>query len=124
MSAPDIDYLLDLWALSMAKHNDTGPFESVTKMYEAIDATKVGDAPWKCLVVRYNGPVDEDSPEWMKAQYEVWFRNTDTVASNILKNPDFNGQFDYTPYVEVRRKTGRRWSNLMSGNAAWLHSVS
>ena len=42
----------------------------------------------------------------------------------MLDNPDFKGQFDYQPYVELGRKGERCWSNFMSGNFAWRHSVS
>jgi hypothetical protein len=123
MSAPDIDYLLDLWAFSAAKHNDTGPFASTEHMYASIDATKVGDAPWKCLEVGYTGELTDNSPPWHAKQWHVWYRDPDTVIANMLANPDFDGEFDYSAYVEMRR-SGRRWSDFMSGNAAWLHSVS
>ena len=39
----DLDILMDLWALSMAKHDDLGPFDLYEQMYSAIDAMKHGD---------------------------------------------------------------------------------
>lgn len=47
MSGENINYLMDLWALSMARHDDLGPFESYEHMYASIDATAHGDAPWQ-----------------------------------------------------------------------------
>ncbi len=55
MSAGNINTILELWALSLMKHDDTGPFDTYQQIYEAIDETKLGDAPWKCLKVE---PVD------------------------------------------------------------------
>jgi len=44
MSAGNIDILMDLWALNMAKHDDLGPFLSYQQMYATIDNIKQGDA--------------------------------------------------------------------------------
>jgi hypothetical protein len=49
MSTKNIDYLLEQWALSLMKHGDLGPFENYQHLYETIDATKLGDAPWQCF---------------------------------------------------------------------------
>ena len=67
----DLDILMDLWALSMAKHDDLGPFDLYEQMYSAIDATKHGDAPWKCFTASYDGPSSSTAPSWKHAQYEV-----------------------------------------------------
>ena len=29
---------------------------------------------------------------WMQTSYEVWYHNPEIVVSNMLSNPDFNGQ--------------------------------
>lgn len=115
---------MELWALSMAKHNDLGPFNSYEEMYTAIDATKLGDAPWKCLRTGYTGEISPDSPSWQSAEYEVWYRDPDVVIANMLANPDFKGQFDYAAYVDLDKNGKRRWSDFMSGNYAWTQSVS
>ena len=123
MSGGDINVLMDIWALDKAKNNDVGPFESVEHMYKVIDVTKAGDAPWKCFSTFYEGETDENSPAWKLDSYQVWYRDPDVVIHNLLDNPDFHGQFDYQPYVEVGRD-GKRWyNNVMSGNFAWRHSV-
>ena len=67
----DLDILMDLWALSMAKHDDLGPFDLYEQMYSAIDAMKHGDAPWKCFTASYDGPSSSTAPSWKHAQYEV-----------------------------------------------------
>jgi hypothetical protein len=53
MSAGNIDELLDIWAESMEIWNGDPPFSSHEDVYDTIDATRHGDAPWKCLAVSY-----------------------------------------------------------------------
>lgn len=122
MSAPNIDYLMELWAFSKLKDGDFGPFEGSEDMYAAIDAIPLGSVPWQCLV---SDPVDPspDAPSWKMAEHQVWFRDPELVASVMLSNPDFNGQFDTTPYVRLDRDGKRRLSDVMSGNYAYRHAV-
>jgi Plavaka transposase len=89
-----------------------------------IDSSKHADVPWQCFHTGFTDPVDESSPAWMHTTYEVWYRDPESVVSAMLANPDFNGQFDLRPHVDVNKKGSRRWSNVMSGNIAWRHSVS
>ncbi|KAJ7182268.1 hypothetical protein C8R43DRAFT_1083515 [Mycena crocata] len=121
MSSKNIDHLLELWALSVMKNDDLGPFHDYKDLYETIDATKVGDAPWKCLVTE---PMDagNDAPAWARQSYEVWYRDPEVVIANMLDNPDFDGAFDTTPYVQLDKDGNRRWSDFMSANFAWRHS--
>ncbi|KAK7012895.1 C2H2-type domain-containing protein [Favolaschia claudopus] len=120
MSSKNIDELLEMWALSMMKHDDCGPFRDFKDIYDTIDATAVGDAPWKCMVTE---PFDTspDAPAWAQRQYEIWYRDPEVVVSNMLDNPDLDGAFDTTPYVRVDSKGKRRWSDFMSANFAWRH---
>ncbi|KAJ7321837.1 hypothetical protein DFH08DRAFT_818214 [Mycena albidolilacea] len=37
----------------------------------------------------------------------------------MLDNPDFDSEFDTTPYVELDRHGQRRWSDFISGNFVW-----
>ena len=53
MSAGNVDILLDLWALSMAKHEDCAPFSSYEQVYRTIDDIKHGDAPWKSFTTSF-----------------------------------------------------------------------
>ncbi|KAJ7676822.1 hypothetical protein DFH06DRAFT_1291713 [Mycena polygramma] len=121
MSAKNIDYLLEQWALSLAKHEDLGPFQDYQHLYETIDATKLGDAPWQCLKTEPLA-VGEDAPAWARQSYEVWYRDPNVVVANMLDNPDFNGAFDTTPYVHLDANGKRRWHDFMSANFAWRHS--
>ena len=124
MSVGNIDILLDLWALNMAKHDDLGPFSSYEHMYSTIDSIKQGDAPWKSFTTSYAGELGPDAPSWQLEDYEVWFRDPDVVLRNMLDNPDFDGQIDYSPYIDVDKAGNRKWNEFMSGNFAWRHAVS
>ncbi|KAJ7865431.1 hypothetical protein B0H14DRAFT_3599332 [Mycena olivaceomarginata] len=117
MSQGNIDYLLELWGLSLAKHGDLGPYDNYQQLYAAIDGVGVGDAPWKCL--KTGGDANPDAPDWARQEYKIWYRDPDVVIRNMLDNPDFDGEFDTTPYVELDRHGQRRWSDFMSGNFAW-----
>ncbi|KAG6825616.1 hypothetical protein H0H92_003051 [Tricholoma furcatifolium] len=121
MSASNIDHLFEIWSLFMSKYDDSSPFTSHDDMYRTIDATRFGDAPWQCFSITYDGDTSDDA-FWKSVEYEVWYRDPDTVISNMLDNPDFDGQFDYVPYVR-RDQTGQRtWSDFMSSNYAWKHA--
>jgi hypothetical protein len=124
LSLTNIDGLLELWEKSMADLGGSAPFQSYQEMHAAIDSSKLGDAPWECLATGFSGDVDEHSPSWMQTSYEVWYRNPETVVSMMLDSPDFEGQFDLRPFVDLDKDGRRRWSNVMSGNIAWRHCVS
>ena len=124
LSTANIDTLLELWAKSLAHFDASGPFRSQKEMHSIIDSSMLGDVPWQCLVTEISEDVDEQSPSWMQTKYEVWYRDPNTVVSTMLDNPDFKGQFDLCPYVDIGADGKRRWSNVMSGNVAWRHCVS
>lgn len=94
---------MELWAISSGDRGDFSPFALYDHMYAAIDATKFGDAPWKCFSTTYTGGNDEDAPSRQLAEYKVWYRDPDVNIANLLANSDFDGQFDYGPYVEVEK---------------------
>ncbi|KAF7290240.1 C2H2-type domain-containing protein [Mycena indigotica] len=60
-------------------------------------------------------------PNGLGVPYEIWYRDPEVVIKNLLDNPDFDGLFDYRPYVEINPENKRRWSDFMSGNFAWSH---
>ena len=124
LSATTTDTLLDLWADSMAGLDGSAPFKNHQEMHAAIDSSNLGDVPWECLETRFPGDVDESAPSWMQTTYEVWYRNPDAIVLTMLANPDFDGQFDLRPYVDLNADGIRRWNNVMSGNVAWRKSVS
>lgn len=123
LSATNINVMLETWALSLMKHNENGPFQNHKDLYNTIDSTNLGDAPWKCLETSIE-EVPEDAPIWKKTQYEVWYRDPDAVIRNMLDDPSFNGEFDTTPYIQLDKDGNRRWSDFMSGNFAWRHCVN
>ncbi|KAI1782777.1 hypothetical protein LXA43DRAFT_1137866, partial [Ganoderma leucocontextum] len=120
MSQTNITFLLELWAADVVRYGGRPPFENHSEMFRVIDSIAHGDAPWQCLKVRYTGPrPDGVVPAWMDEVYEIWYRDPRKVAQNMLKNPDFDGMFDATPYREFTKGGERRFGNLMSGNWAW-----
>lgn len=125
MSATNIDELLDIWAESMENSdagNDT-PFTSHDHLYATIDATRHGDAPWKCLVVSYNGEVTPNRPTWQADEWEVFYRDPDVVLTHLLDNPEFCGLIDYATYIGLDKSGERYWSDFMSGNFAYRRSI-
>ncbi|KAG1819162.1 uncharacterized protein BJ212DRAFT_1446262 [Suillus subaureus] len=90
MPASQIDWLLDLWASTL-----------ITDLYNVIDSSPFGDAPWQHFTVAYDGErlTDEDRP-WMDDQYKVWFCNLHEVMCNMLTNPIYANEIDYHPYRE------------------------
>ncbi|KAG2108411.1 uncharacterized protein F5147DRAFT_799705 [Suillus discolor] len=67
MSAGQINRLLDLWASTLAKHNDRPPF--------ADHQRSLRDVKWQCFMVAYDGERPENPKPWMDDKYDVWFRD-------------------------------------------------
>jgi len=124
MSAGDINFLLGLWAASLAIYDNEPPFLKATNLYDSIDSTPLGDVAWESFALQYNGdrPV-ENTPPWMEAEYDVWFRDPRTLVHNLLSNPDFKSGFDYAPYQERTTVGVHRFKDFMSGNWAWNQAV-
>jgi hypothetical protein len=123
-SAGEIDHLLELWLAQCVLTGGEPPFRGVEELYSAIDSIKVGDANWQTFSVKYTGPIDANSPSWMKETYVVHHRNPLKVLANQVGNPDFDGKFDYVAYEEYTAQGQRRWSNIMSGHWAKKKLVS
>lgn len=123
-SAREIDFLMDTFTAFGYSFGADPPFADHTDMYNVIDSTSLGDAPWSSFTAQYSGSLpSEDIPSWMTTKYDVWCRDPHIVLQNMLSNPDFNGEIDYAPY---RKYAGgkREYTNLMSGNWAWRQAVS
>ncbi|KAK7676623.1 hypothetical protein QCA50_020437 [Cerrena zonata] len=88
-------------------------------MYATIDSIQHGDAPWESFSFHFMGPLARDDPQWKRATYTVYCRNTQTVVHNMLNNKEFDGKFDYIPFQEYTGPQKRRVSNLMSGD--WVY---
>ncbi|KAF8987806.1 hypothetical protein BDZ89DRAFT_974973 [Hymenopellis radicata] len=119
MSQANVDELMKILALSEA----SSLFANHQDMYNQIDGIKHGSAPWKCFVKEIDPNLRVDAPDYEREAYQVWYRDVDTVISNILANPDFADEFDTTPYVELGPDGKQRWSDFMSGGYAWRHAV-
>lgn len=101
------------------------PFADCADMHEVIDSVPLGDAPWIAFTAQYTGPIpDSEVPTWMTAKYDIWCRDPRTVLRNMLANPDFKDEINYSPYQEYDKDGERQYNNLMSGNWAWRHAVS
>ena len=93
-------------------------------MHLIIDSSILSNVPWQCMVTAVSEDVDEHAPSWMQTNYEVWYHDPDTVVSIMLDNPDFEGQFNLRPYINISADGKRQWNNVMSGNIAWRRCVS
>ncbi|KAF8815870.1 hypothetical protein BYT27DRAFT_7248786 [Phlegmacium glaucopus] len=41
----------------------------------------------------------------------------------MLDNPDFAGEFNVIPYIDLDKAGQRRWNEFMSGNFSWRHAT-
>jgi hypothetical protein len=126
MSASHIDTLLDLWAATLAKHDDHLPFANHRDLYQTIDSIPLGDVPWQNFTVKFCGDKpDVDIPPWMNCSYDVWFRDPCEVVCNMLANPMYVDEMDYQPYCEYASATNEhQWKDFMSADWAWDQAVS
>jgi Plavaka transposase len=125
LSASKVDTLLSLWTRSLSEFDEPGPMKDHRELHTLIDSSLLGNVPWQCMVTTFNKDSEDSvASPWTQTTYEIWYRDPETVVSNMLANPDFDGQFDFRPYVDLDEQQRRRWSNVMSGNIAWRHSVS
>ena len=105
MSQGNTDFLLNLINAMLASHGECAPFHNHSNMHNTIDATTLGEAPWDHFTLKYDGLLPEgifreNMPGWMTDAYEIWFCNPVTLLENLLANPNFKDEFDYTPYQE------------------------
>ncbi|KAK0227298.1 hypothetical protein EDD85DRAFT_957914 [Armillaria nabsnona] len=105
MSQGNIDKLMELWTLTMLKHNDFGPFKNHAAMHKIIDQIEQGDAPWKCFITQVDPNLPANAPSWQHDKYQIWY------------------QFDALPYIHIGPDGKRRWCDFMSGNYAWRQST-
>ena len=124
MSAGKIDELCNLWTAGAAESGGEPPFLNHTHLYDTIDAIPIGGVPWQSFSVLYAGERPETNvPPWMEESYEVHFRDPRHLFSNMLGNPTFAGDFDYTPMQIFDINGSRRYEHFMSGDWAWSQAV-
>ncbi|KAG2031370.1 hypothetical protein BDR03DRAFT_986436 [Suillus americanus] len=121
MAASQIDHLLDLWASTLAKHNDKPLFGDHRNLYNIIDSSPFRDVKWQNFTVTYDGErLADNIKPWMDNKYEVWFRDPREVVRNMLANPTYASEMDYRPYREYSTEGDKwQWKDFMSGNWAW-----
>lgn len=74
MPQKQFDELMDLWAVNVQMlHPDAKPpFANHQHLFNIIDSTSKGEAPWKSFTISYTGPVPKDDPpSWMAQKFEV-----------------------------------------------------
>ena len=124
MSADNIDHLMTLWEASAASTGGESPFVNYTHLYDTIDRIPVGGVQWQSLSVSYNGPQPEtDAPPWMEQTYDVYFRDPRDLFLNMLANPEFAEDFDFTPKRVFDSSGTRQYEHFMSGDWAWKQAV-
>ncbi|KAG6898428.1 hypothetical protein C0992_004139 [Termitomyces sp. T32_za158] len=120
MAANSIDDLMQIWA---ARHSNQGPpFVSKQHLYDTIDSTALGDAPWQSFTVYYSGEVNEadiTAAPWKVKGYDVWYRDPQIVLCSQLRNTDFVQEMDLAPKRVYDSNNKRRYQDFMSGNWAW-----
>jgi hypothetical protein len=121
---------LEIWAANLIKasksaEGDDVPWRSTEEFYQTIDSIQAGSAPWTTHRLKYNGPrpANGPAPQWMDQDYDLNTRNILQVLELQLSNTDFDGHFDYTPYIEFNPEQQRVWSNMMSGDWAYEEAV-
>jgi Plavaka transposase len=125
MSIGDINFILRLWAASLAVHNKEPPFMNATSLYKAIDSTPLAGTAWDSFSLQYNCDLAAgDVLSWMNTEYDVWFRDPRTLVHDLLSNPDFKAGFDYAPFQEHTSDGVHRFQDFMSANWAWKQAVS
>ena len=125
VSAGCIDELFELWAASNIALGGTSPFKNARDMYKTIDQATLGGVPWESFKLRYQDEVDpEQSPSWMTAEHTVWYRDPDQVIKNLLANPDFAGDMDFSPQRDYDVNGQRQYHNFMTGDWSWEQAVS
>ncbi|KAL0957322.1 hypothetical protein HGRIS_001130 [Hohenbuehelia grisea] len=122
MSAANQTELFEIMNILLARHGDQSPFETPKEMYDTIDSITLSDVPWQCFHSTFGDDLGPDAPSWKRQPLEIWYRDPDAVLENMIANTDFQGEFDYQPYVQLDESGKRCWTDFMSGNFAWRQS--
>jgi Plavaka transposase len=123
-SESSINEALRLWGAQSAKNgHDDVPWKSAAEMYKTIDRIREGNNPWKNVPFRYNGPMPKTPPKWMTEEYVLITRNIRHLLYEQIACTDFDGHWDYAPFMEFDRAGNRVWTNIMSGDWATKQAV-
>jgi hypothetical protein len=125
MSAGNVDHLMMLWEAGVSTSGDDPPFFNHNDLYNTIDAIPIGGVPWQNFSVSYTSSQPAtDVPSWMEQTYDIYFRDPHQLFQNMLANPTFAKDFNYTPLRIFDINGSRRYENFMSGDWAWKQAVS
>ena len=130
MSTGNINLITGLWDTSLVAYNDSPPFKNAKAIYNTINSMPLGNIPWQSFTLNFNGTPPENlgsnnkSPPWMTANYDIWFHDPHLLIQEMIANPEFKGQFDFTPYQEYSMDGQHRFQDFMSGDWAWKQAVS
>ena len=92
-----------------------------------INTTLLGDIKWDLHTFHFNHKnVDQPSDPlaWHSYKYDIFFHNPCKLVQNLLSNPDFVDNFDYSLLQEYDLKGNYQFHNFMSGNWAWKEAAS
>jgi hypothetical protein len=114
LSAGNVDELMGLWAADVSVSDREPPFVDHTHLYNTIDAIPVGGVPWQNFEVSYTGSQPDAN---------VYFRDPRWLFQNMLANPTFAEDFDYTPMRLFDINGSQRYEHFMSGDWAWKQAA-
>ncbi|KAF9645830.1 hypothetical protein BDM02DRAFT_3130787 [Thelephora ganbajun] len=103
-----INKLLETWSATLIPYGDLPPITDHQDLHTQINAIKLGNVPWRSYTAQYqwlrpeSGPI----PEWMEAQYQLWYRNPRQVIHHIFANPEFASGIDYAPHHDFQDENG------------------
>lgn len=124
-SESNINCALDSWMAASLKAGRNGdlPWSSAQEMYTMIDAIREGDALWKTITFKYNGPCPANPLKWMLETYELCTWDSRHLLHLQLASAAFKDQVDCVLYRQFKASGDHIWSNLMSGDWAWVQVV-
>jgi hypothetical protein len=117
---------LDLWLSSTLHPGYSGPpilWQNAQEMYDTIDAIQQGAIPWQTYKIKYQGPVDTNSPKWKLQTYQLSYHNVVHLMEEQLANPDFKDDCYYMPFMELDKKGEPVYSEFFSGEWSWTQCV-
>ena len=116
-----ISFLTYGLSLCLSPTNTPGPMKDHKELHALIDSSALGNVPWQCMETFFD---KDDASPWKQKAYEVWYCNPDIVVSNMLANPNFNGQFDVHPILilmDTKCDAGAMLClGILLGNTLWV----
>ena len=119
-----IDRALQLCAAQSAKNGfDNVPWKLADDIYATIDEVRQGDNPWRSVTFCYQGCLPENPPKWMTEDFILVTHNICSVLCEQIACTDFDGHWDYVPFMEFNDTGDRVWTNLMSADWAAKQAI-